>query len=485
MNPIKTNPIPSLFEASELLKSGELTSRQLTEQCFANIHSADEQIGAFLHLDEAGALAQADASDERRKSGKSVGRMDGIPVGVKDLILTEGAPTTAASKILENYIPPYDAHCVYNLKASGAVIVGKCNLDEFAMGSSNEHSAYKKCLNPLDATRTPGGSSGGSAAAVVANMCPGSLGTETGGSVRQPASYCGLVGVKPSYGRVSRRGVIAFASSLDQVAPFAKDVKGAALLLESIAGNDPGDSTSAMVDVPNYLDGIDDSVSGMKIGVAPEFFAEGLEPEIAGNVRASIQTLKAEGMTEQEIHLPHLKYSVALYYVVATAEAASNLSRYDGVRYGPRLGEEKGLSTMYNQTRGELFGSEVKRRILLGTYVLSSGYYDAYYLKAQKVRAKMSDDFYKAFEQVDVIIGPTTPTTAFKLGEKIDDPIKMYLNDMFTIGANMAGLCAISVPSGTSAEGLPLATQIIAKPFAEAKMFQVARALEKATASQI
>lgn len=484
MSKIEITPIPSLFEASESLAAGTLTSRQLTEQCLANIQSADEQIGAFLHVDETLALAQADASDERRKSGKSLGPLDGIPVGVKDLILTEGMPTTAASKILENYIPPYDAHVVSQLKNSGAVIVGKCNLDEFAMGSSNEHSAYKKCLNPLDTTRTPGGSSGGSAAAIVANMCPGSLGTETGGSVRQPASYCGLVGVKPSYGRVSRRGVVAFASSLDQVAPFARDVKGAALLLECIAGNDAGDSTSADVDVPNYLEGIEDSVSGMKIGVAPEFFAEGLDPEIEKNVRSSIQTLTNLGMTEQEIHLPHLKYSVALYYVIATAEAASNLSRYDGVRFGPRIGEKKGLKNMYEHTRGQLFGDEVKRRILLGTYVLSSGYYDAYYLKAQKVRAKMSDDYYRAFESVDVIIGPTTPTTAFKLGEKIDDPVQMYLNDIFTIGANMAGLCAISVPSGTSSEGLPLATQIIAKPFAEAKMFQVARALEKSNASQ-
>lgn len=469
--------LPTLAQAVELLSSGTATSVSLTKECLNNIKTKDAKIGAFLYVNEEEALRLAEASDLRRSKKQTLGKLDGIPIALKDMILAQGMPNTAGSKILEGYMPPYDATVTEKLLFQGAVILGKLNQDEFAMGSSNEFSAYKPCLNPVDITRTPGGSSGGSAAAVAAGMCLGSLGTETGGSVRQPAAFCGVVGLKPSYGRVSRYGVVAFASSLDQVGPVAKDIKSTALLFESIAGFDERDSTSVNVPVPSCTEENLGDCTGLRVGVAKEFFDEGLSPEIRSAVEANLQAYKKAGATLVDITLPHLDYCVATYYVLATAEASSNLSRYDGVRYGPRVGESAGLNSMYCETRS-LFGSEVKRRIMLGTYVLSAGYFDAYYLKAQKVRRKISQDFYDAFEQVDVIVAPTTPTTAFKVGEKVADPVTMYLNDIYTIGANLAGLCAISVPSGKDKLGLPIGTQVIAKPFNEAKLFQAAAAIE-------
>ncbi|MDA0712895.1 MAG: Asp-tRNA(Asn)/Glu-tRNA(Gln) amidotransferase subunit GatA [bacterium] len=470
----------SLYEASEKLQNGEVTSRDLTLACLDRIDRYDNEVGAFLLIDKEKALADADAADSRLRASKGLSKIDGIPLALKDMISTKGIATTAASKILQNYIPPYDATVTKKLKDAGAVLLGKLNLDEFAMGSSNESSAYKVTKNPWDLERSPGGSSGGSAAAVAAGFAFGTLGTDTGGSIRQPAAFCGVVGIKPTYGRVSRYGVVAFASSLDQVGPFAKDVKSAALLLETIAGFDENDSTSVNKIVPEYSQIISGDVKGLKIGVPKEYFVDGLDAEIKDSVQNSIDTLVSLGAEVKPISLPSTSYAVATYYVIAAAEASSNLSRYDGVRYGDRLGEKDGLLSMYETTRGELFGAEVKRRIMLGTYVLSSGYYDAYYLRAQKVRRLFADDFAKAFAEVDLIICPTTPTPAFLIGEKISDPLKMYLNDIFTISANLAGLPALSLMSGLSKTNLPLGTQIIGKPFDETVLLNAAFALEKA-----
>lgn len=470
----------SMYEASEKLQKGEVTSRELTLACLDRIDKYEDQIGAFLLIDKVQALANADAADARLSARKSLSKLDGIPIALKDMILTKGLATTAASKILENYIPPYDATVTKKLKDSGAVLLGKLNLDEFAMGSSNESSAYKITKNPWDLKRSPGGSSGGSAAAVAAGFAFGTLGTDTGGSIRQPAAFCGVVGIKPTYGRVSRYGVVAFASSLDQVGPFAKDVKSAALLLETIAGFDEKDSTSVNQSVPDYTQKISGDVKGLKIGVPKEYFVDGLDAEIKASVQKSIDTLVSLGAEVKPISLPSTAYAVATYYVIAAAEASSNLSRYDGVRYGKRLGEKDGLLSMYETTRGNLFGAEVKRRIMLGTYVLSSGYYDAYYLRAQKVRRLFADDFANAFAEVDLIICPTTPTAAFLIGEKISDPLQMYLNDIFTISVNLAGLPALSMMSGLSKNNLPLSTQIIGKPFAEATILNAAFSLETA-----
>ncbi len=469
----------TIGELSEDLKNLKLSSEELTKLCLDQISEHDEKLGSMLWLNSEEALKQARQSDERRKLSRSLGPLDGVPIAIKDMILSRDFPATAASRILEGFVPPYDATVVKKLREGGAVIVGKANQDEFAMGSSNESSGYKICRNPWDLSHTPGGSSGGSAAAVSAGMCYASLGTDTGGSIRQPAAYCGLVGIKPSYGRVSRFGVIAFASSLDQVGPFAKSVGDCATMLSAIAGHDENDSTSVNTPVPDYKRDINLDLRGKKIGIPKEYFGQGISDSVKKAVDHSISILKDSGASLVDISLPHTKYAVATYYIIATAEASSNLSRYDGIRFGPRRGDTKDLSSLYEKTRGELFGAEVKRRIILGTYVLSSGYYDAYYLRAQQVRRLFADDFNKAFQQVDVIISPTTPSTAFKIGAKIDDPLAMYLNDIYTISANLAGICGISVPVGLDAQGLPSGTQLMAKPFDEQSLFNVAAVIEK------
>jgi aspartyl-tRNA(Asn)/glutamyl-tRNA(Gln) amidotransferase subunit A len=467
-----------LFGIAKDLSARSISSEQLTKLCLSQIDKLDKDIGAMLWVDEEFALKQAIKSDERRKKGYSLSQLDGVPIALKDMILCKGLPSTASSRILEGFIPPYESHVVTKLRQQGAVIIGKTNQDEFAMGSSNECSAYKICKNPFDLTRTPGGSSGGSAAALSAGMCFASLGTDTGGSIRQPASFCGVVGVKPSYGRVSRYGIIAFASSLDQVGPFARTVKDTALLLSAIAGHDPRDSTCVDTETPDYANLINCEIKGKKIGVAKEYFSSGLSDEIQQAITRSIDTLRQSGAEIVEISLPHTKYAVATYYIIATAEASSNLCRYDGVRFGPRCGDNTDLLSLYEETRGKLFGTEVKRRIMLGTYVLSAGYYDAYYLRAQKVRRLFSEDFMRAFQEVDVIISPTTPTTAFKIGEKIDDPLKMYLNDIYTISANLAGICAISLPIGKDSLGLPIGIQLMANTFSEQTLFDIASNIE-------
>jgi len=394
--------------------------------------------------------------------------------------VTKGVRTTAGSKILGNYIPPYDCTAVARLEAAGALVLGKLNCDEFAMGSSNENSAFKPVHNPRDVTRVPGGSSGGSAAAVAADMAVATLGSDTGGSIRQPASFCGVVGLKPTYGRVSRYGLIAFASSLDNIGPFAKTAKDTALMLRTIAGRDPMDSTSAEVPVPDYVGELEKPVRGMRVGVAKEYFGEGLEPETRAAIEAAIQKLAGLGCEIVEVSLPHTKYAIPAYYLVATAEASSNLARFDGVRYGYRANGVRSLSDMYRRSRDEGFGAEVKRRIMLGTYALSTGYYDAYYLKAQRVRTLLTRDFVEAFQQVDVIVGPTSPTPAFKLGEKVDDPLAMYLADIYTVTANLAGIPGISIPVGHSKENLPIGMQIFGKHFDEATILRAAHAYEKA-----
>lgn len=468
-----------LSEASTILMKKEVSSVELTQHLLGLIRQKDAELGAFLTVDTEGALKAAADSDSRRKSGTTLGPLDGIPVGLKDMILTKGLRTTAASRILENYIPSYEATVSLKLKEAGAVVLGKLNQDEFAMGSSNESSAFKICRNPWDLSRTPGGSSGGSAASVAAGLAFGTLGTDTGGSIRQPAAYCGITGLKPTYGRVSRFGVVAFASSLDQVGPMTKDVRGCAQMLGAIAGHDERDSTSVEIPVADYLADLEKSVRGKRIGVPKEFSVDGMDDEIRKNVENSVAVLKGLGATIVDISLPSTPHAVATYYVLACAEASSNLSRYDGVRYGPRLGSESGLRSMYEETRGQLFGPEVKRRIMLGTYVLNAGYYDAYYVRAQKVRRLFRNDFDTAFQSVDAIVCPSTPTTAFKLGEKVSDPMQMYLNDIFTISANLAGLPALSLCTGLSNQRLPIGTQIIGRPFEESVVLNIAYALEQ------
>lgn len=470
----------SLAELSRALAEERCSSREVTEACIARRQALDDELGAFLAVHDEAALAAADASDERRARGAALGPLDGVPIGLKDNIVTEGVVTTAASRILEGFVPPYDATCVRKLKEAGAVLVGKLNCDEFAMGSSTENSAYKPTKNPWNPAYAPGGSSGGSAAAVAAGLCMGSLGTDTGGSVRQPASYCGVVGIKPSYGRVSRFGVVAFASSLDQVGPFARDVEGTAHLLSAIAGHDPRDATSAPHEVPDYAALLGERCEGLRVGLPREYLEEGgLTPEVKAAALEAKRGLEERGATVREVSLPHTKYVAPTYYVIATAEASSNLARYDGVRFGPRLGEEKGLVPLYEETRGALFGDEVKRRILLGTYVLSAGYYDDHYLLAQRVRRRVADDFTRAFEDVDVLLCPTSPTPPFRLGERTSDPLTMYLSDVFTIGANLAGLPGLSLNAGFSSEGLPLGVQLIGRPFEEERVLHAAYALER------
>jgi aspartyl-tRNA(Asn)/glutamyl-tRNA(Gln) amidotransferase subunit A len=458
--------------------SGAITATAMAELHYARIASGDSEINSFLALSSERALAQAARIDEKAAKAEVLPVLAGVPVGIKDVLAMRGAPATAGSLVLKDYRPPYDATVVAKLEAAGAVLLGKLNCDEFAMGSSNENSAYGPVLNPRALDRVPGGSSGGSAAAVAADFAVATLGTDTGGSIRQPAAFCGVVGVLPTYGRVSRYGLIAFASSLDRVGPLTKSVKDAATVLQVIAGKDVMDSTSSDRPVQNYLDGLTESIEGLRIGVPEEYFGEGLDAEIRSAIEGVLAGLKMAGCVVKPVSLPHTRYAIPTYYVIATAEASSNLSRFDGVRYGFRAEEAKTLSAMYRKTRDEGFGAEVKRRILLGTYALSAGYYDAYYRKAQQVRTMLTRDFLAAFGEVDVLIAPVTPTPAFKLGEKTDDPVKMYLEDIYSVAASLAGVCGVSVPCGGTKEGLPIGVQIMGKHFDEATMLRVAHAVE-------
>jgi len=476
----------SLRQASERLGQGAVSARQLTEACLARIAATDDRVGAFLTVTPEAALAAADAADARAAARQRLGPLDGVPIALKDLFLTKGVPTTAGSRILEGFVPPVDATVVTRLKAAGAVLLGKLNMDEFAMGSSNENSAYRPCRNPWDLGRTPGGSSGGSAAALAARQCFGTLGTDTGGSIRLPASFCGVVGVKPTYGRVSRSGVVAFASSLDQPGPLGREVWDAAALLQAIAGRDPADQTSSSRPVDDYLGGLEGGARGLRIGVPREWFQEGLDPAVEAQVRAALAAYHRLGATLVELSLPHSRYGIGAYYLIATAEASSNLARYDGVRFGRRAPGVRGLGELYSESRQQGFGAEPKRRIMLGTYALSAGYHDAYYLRAQNVRTLIPRDFDAAFQRCDVVAGPVAPGPAFKLGEKTGDPLQMYLADIFTITCNLAALPGLSVPCGLAAShaggpagGLPVGLQLVGRPFDEAGLLRAARALER------
>ena len=466
--------------ARSAIQERRATSMSLVESFYTRIQKEDSAIGAYLTLTRERALEQADRMDRIAAEGKPLPPLGGVPIAIKDVMCTRGVRTTAGSKILENFIPPHDSTAVARLEAAGAVILGKLNCDEFAMGSSNENSAFHPVRNPRDSSRVPGGSSGGSAAAVAADMAVVALGSDTGGSIRQPASFCGVVGLMPTYGRVSRYGLIAFASSLDHIGPLAKTVKDAAIVLRTIAGRDPMDSTSAHVPVPDYVAELNKPVGGLKIGVAEEYFGDGLDSEVRKSVEDAIQTLAKLGCEIVPVSLPHTEYAIPTYYIVATAEASSNLARFDGVRYGYRAKNAKTLSDMYRRTRDEAFGAEVKRRIMLGTYALSAGYYDAYYLKAQKVRTLLTRDFDEAFKKVDAIVTPTCPTAAFKLGEKVNDPLAMYLADIYTVTADLAGIPGISIPCGETHDKLPIGLQVLGKHFDESTILRVAHAYESA-----
>jgi aspartyl-tRNA(Asn)/glutamyl-tRNA(Gln) amidotransferase subunit A len=457
-----------------------LTATSLAEEFYTRIKQNDPEIGAFLTLSKERASVKAAEIDKLAEAGNPLPPLAGVPVAIKDVMVTRDVRTTAGSKILENFVPPYDCTAVVRMEAAGAMVLGKLNCDEFAMGSSTENSAYHPAHNPRDKSRVPGGSSGGSAAAVAAGMAVATLGSDTGGSIRQPASFCGVVGLKPTYGRVSRYGLIAFASSLDHIGPFANTVKDAALVLRTIAGRDPMDSTSAPVPVPNYVAELETPVEGLRVGVAKEYFGDGLDPEVRAAVEAAIQKLAELGCEIVPVSLPHTEYAIPTYYIVATAEASSNLARYDGVRYGFRARNARTLSDMYRLTRDVGFGMEVKRRIMLGTYVLSAGYYDAYYLKAQRVRTLLTRDFDEAFKKVDVIAAPTCPTPAFRLGEKVNDPLAMYLADIYTVTANLAGIPGISMPCGENHEKLPIGLQLFGRHFDETTVLRVAHAYEQA-----
>ena len=473
----------TIAEARDALDSGAVSARELAEAHIAAMDAA-RNLNAFITETPDRALADADASDARRAKGEALGALDGIPLAIKDLFCTEGVMTTAASHILEGFVPPYESTVSGNLRAAGSVMLGKTNLDEFAMGSSNETSYFGNVENPWrrdgdNRPLVPGGSSGGAAAAVSGRLCLGATGTDTGGSIRQPAAFCGIVGMKPTYGRCSRWGVVAFASSLDQAGPMTRSVRDSAILLGGMAGFDPKDSTSADMALPDFEAVIDGGVKGLRVGIPAEYAVEGMNPEIAALWDQGKAWLKDAGAELVDISLPHTKYALPAYYIIAPAEASSNLARYDGVRYGQRE-EGSDLTELYENTRAAGFGIEVRRRILIGTYVLSAGYYDAYYLKAQKVRALIARDFTQAYEKCDVILTPTTPGPAFAAGEKSDDPIAMYLNDVLTVPASLAGLPAISVPAGLSGEGLPLGLHLIGKAFDEETMFRAAQALENA-----
>lgn len=470
----------TISELAATLAAGETTSVSITHAVIERTAAVDGQVKAFLSSDPEDALAQAKISDERRASGKAIGPLDGIPIGIKDTLAVKGQPLRCASKMLENYVSPFDATCITKLREAGAIIWGRLNMDEFAMGSSTENSAFQTTCNPWNLETIPGGSSGGSAAAMSAGEAIATLGTDTGGSIRQPAALCGVVGMKPTYGLISRYGLVAFASSLDQVGPFARTVEDAALLMEAMLGKDPLDSTSiAPQGETNYAAALKEKNGPWKLGVPQEFFGEGIDPEVKVNIEKAIDWYKEQGCEIVDISLPHSELAVPVYYIVATAEASSNLARFDGVRYGHRSHEAKDALTLFTKSRGEGFGDEVKRRIILGTYVLCSGYYDAYYLRAQKVRRRILGDFEKAFEQVDAILTPTSPTPAFKRGERADDPLAMYLSDVYTISVNLAGLPAISIPSGFTENGLPIGLQVIGKAFGEADMFAIANAFEQ------
>ena len=464
----------TIAQARRMMKAGELSPVGLLESVNAAIEKTDPEIGGYLSRDFARAKTAAEKADINLPLG-------GIPIAIKDVINVEGEPCTCSSKILQGYISPYDATVIAKLRAAGAIPFGRTNMDEFAMGSSTENSAIQITRNPRDPERIPGGSSGGSAAVVAAGEALASLGSDTGGSIRQPAALCGCVGLKPSYGRVSRYGLVAFASSLDQIGPFTHTVEDAALVLQAIAGHDPHDSTSLDVPVPDYSAELEAGVKGMKLGVPKEYFVEGTDPQVAARVRDAIEVYHSLGAEIVEVSLPHTKYAVADYYIIATAEASANLARFDGVRYGHRASGAQDLADHYGRTRGEGFGKEVKRRIILGTYVLSSGYYDAYYLRAQKVRTLIRRDFEEAFKRVDGLISPTSPVPAFKIGERISDPLQMYLADIFTIAANLAGICGISIPCGDAevdGKKLPVGLQLMAPAFEEARLFRIARAYE-------
>ena len=468
-------------ELVRLVRTRSLSAREVVSAHLARIAALDARLGAFLHIDEAGALRRADEIDAELARGSDPGPLAGVPIALKDILVTRDVPTTAGSRILAGWIPPYDATVVERLRAAGAVLLGKLNMDEFAMGSSTENSAYFPCKNPWDLERVPGGSSGGSAAAVAAGLCAASLGTDTGGSIRQPASLCGVVGLKPTYGRVSRWGVIAFASSLDQVGPLARSVADAALMFEVIAGHDPRDSTSIDQPAPRLSGALTAGARGLTIGRPREYDLPGVDPEVRRAVDAALAVLSDHGAKVRDISLPHVTHALPTYYLVAPAEASSNLARYDGVRYGQRAeGSSTSLLEMYRKTRGAGFGTEVKRRIMLGTFVLRSGYYDAYYRKAQQVRALIAQDYRRAFAEVDLVASPTSPTAAFRLGEKASDPMAMYLADVFTLSANLAGLPGISMPCGLTAGGLPIGLQLVGKPLDEATLIRAAAAYEKA-----
>jgi aspartyl-tRNA(Asn)/glutamyl-tRNA(Gln) amidotransferase subunit A len=458
------------------------TATAVAEQHYARIAAEDgpdgKNIHSFLALSRERALAQAARIDALAAQGEELPPLAGVPVGIKDVLTMTGSPATAGSKILEGYMPPYDATVVQKLEAAGAVLLGKLNCDEFAMGSSNENSAYGPVRNPRALDRVPGGSSGGSAAAVAAEFCVASLGTDTGGSIRQPAAFCGVVGMLPTYGRVSRYGLIAFASSLDRVGPFATNVRDAATMLSVLAGWDPMDATSSDREPADYVGALQNPVDGLRIGVPAEYFGEGLDPEIRAAIEKALDGLRGVGCEVKPISLPHTRYAIPTYYVIATAEASANLSRFDGVRFGLRAEGVKTLSAMYRETRDQGFGAEVKRRILLGTYALSAGYYDAYYRKAQQVRTLLTRDFLAAFEQVDAIVSPITPTPAFHLGAKTDDPVQMYLEDIYSVAASLAGICGISVPCGQTRAGLPIGVQVMGRHFDEQTMLRVGLAIE-------
>lgn len=469
----------TITELSAALDAKRISSTELTRAVIARTKAVEARVHAFNSFDESDALAQAAVSDARRAAGQARGPLDGIPIGIKDVIAVTGQPLTASSKMLANFVSPYDATATTKLKNAGAVLWGRLNLDEFAMGSSTENSAFGPTGNPWDVTRVPGGSSGGSAAAVAAGEAIATLGSDTGGSIRQPAALCGVVGVKPTYGLVSRYGLIAFASSLDQIGPFARTVEDAAVVLQTIVGHDERDSTSIKTEIPDYRSELRSRRGPWKLGIPKEYFGEGLDPEIGAAVEQAIAYYRQQGCEIREVSLPHTQYCLDTYYIIATAEASSNLARYDGIRYGHRSAKAKDAVDLYFQSRAEGFGAEVKRRIILGTYVLSSGYYDAFYLRAQKVRTLIRQDFLNAYKDVDALITPTSPVPAFKIGEK-SDPLAMYLCDIYTIGVNLAGLPGVSVPCGFTKSGLPVGLQLIGQPFQEANLLAIAHAYEKA-----
>jgi aspartyl-tRNA(Asn)/glutamyl-tRNA(Gln) amidotransferase subunit A len=473
-------PPSSVAALARDVSSGKASAEEVLQALLKRIRAWQPRLGAYIRLLEESALARARAVDAKHRRGEPMGRLAGVPVAVKDNMLVRGVETTAGSRILQGHIASYDATVVERLQDEDAVILGLTNMDEFAMGSSTENSAFQATRNPWDLERVPGGSSGGSAAAVAAGLCSLALGSDTGGSIRQPASFCGVVGLKPTYGRVSRHGLIAFASSLDQIGPLARTVEDAALALSVIAGADPMDSTCAAMPVPDYLKELEAGVKGLRIGLPKEYFLPGLDPEVESAVRAAVEALRVLGAEVREVSLPHTRYAVSSYYIVAPSEASSNLARFDGVRYGRRSPEAKTLEELYELSRGEGFGPEVKRRIMLGTYALSAGYYDAYYGKAQRVRTLIKGDFAAAFQQVDVIAAPTAPTPAFRLGEKTADPVAMYLCDVFTIPSSMAGNASISLPCGLTKGGLPIGLQLIADSFCEGTLLRAAAAFEGA-----